>query len=307
MNLWVHKVLKRKEWIIQKVKSKYWRITQRFGIEIPKSVEEAYKIDTSTGTNHWTRAFSQYQMPGYSYCSPNMVSDIKMDGAFTRKARLVADGHKTRPPTSITYSSVVSRDRVRIALTIASLNSLHVSACDMGNAYLNATSREKLWTVAGPEFGSDKGSMLIADSREGTLRFEIFGSGLEIYFSSDYGDTGVPADPGGPRCLDKTSIKRRRWLSVLQMMLIYVDDILHIAEDPEEDMKKLGQVYRLKDGVGTSDRYLGGNIERVHTNNGSMASSLSCYDYLINAIQQVKDELSQRDLTLKEFGTGLRP
>jgi len=26
-------------------------------------------------------------------------------------------------------------------------------------------------------------------------------------------------------------------------MLIYVDDVLHIAEDPEEDMKKLGQVY----------------------------------------------------------------
>jgi len=38
-----------------------------------------------------------------------------------------------------------------------------------------------------------------------------------------------------------------------------------------------------------------------------VASSLSCYDYLTNAIQQIKDELSQRDLTLKQFGTGLRP
>ena len=56
---------------------------------------------------------------------------------------------------------MVSRDSVRIALTIASLNSLHVSACDIGNAYLNATCREKLWTVAGPEFGSDKGSVMI--------------------------------------------------------------------------------------------------------------------------------------------------
>jgi len=92
-----------------------------------------------------------------------------------------------------------------------------------------------------------------------------------------------------------------------KMMLIYVDDVLHDAEDPEEDMKKLGQVYRLKDGVGTPERYLGGNIERVQTSNGSVAWSLSCYDYLINAIQQVKDELSQRDLTLKQFGTGLRP
>ena len=99
--------------------------------------------------------------PGYSYCSTHMIFDIKMDGAFTRKARLVADGHKTKPPASITYSIVVSRDSVRVALPIASLNSLHVSACDIGNAYLNATCREKLWTVAGPEFGSDKGSVMI--------------------------------------------------------------------------------------------------------------------------------------------------
>ncbi len=64
--------------------------------------------------------------------------------------------HKTRPPTSITYSSVISQDSVRIALTTASLNWLRVSACDIGNAYLNAACREKVWTVAGPEFGSKK-------------------------------------------------------------------------------------------------------------------------------------------------------
>ena len=83
------------------------------------------------------------------------------------------------------------------------------------------------------------------------------------------------------------------------MILMYVDDVLHIAEDSEEDMKKFAQVYRLKGGVGTPDRYLGGNIERVQTSYGSVAWSLSCYDHLINAIQQVEDELSQKDLTLK--------
>jgi len=81
--------------------------------------------------------------PGYSHCSTHMIFDIKMDGVFTRKAGLVADGHKTRPPLSITYSSVVLRDSVRIALTIASLNSLDVSACDIENAYFNTTCREK--------------------------------------------------------------------------------------------------------------------------------------------------------------------
>jgi len=38
-----------------------------------------------------------------------------------------------------------------------------------------------------------------------------------------------------------------------------------------------------------------------------VAWSLSSYDYLINAVQQVKNELIRKDLTLKQFGTGLRP
>ena len=52
----VEKTLKRKERMINKVKSKYWRSTHKFGIEIPKSVNEAYRIDRETGTVHWTRA-----------------------------------------------------------------------------------------------------------------------------------------------------------------------------------------------------------------------------------------------------------
>jgi len=90
-------------------------------------------------------------------------------------------------------------------------------------------------------------------------------------------------------------------------MLIYVDDVLHIAEDPEKDMRKLGQIYRLKDGVGTPDRYLGGNIERVQTSDGSVTWSISCYDYLNNAIRQIEEELDQKSLSQKQFGTGLRP
>jgi len=51
--------MKRKERLMKKVKSKYWRTTHKFGIEIPKSVEEAYEIDRVTGTSHWTRAIEK--------------------------------------------------------------------------------------------------------------------------------------------------------------------------------------------------------------------------------------------------------
>eukprot|EP00957_Ditylum_brightwellii_P189296 14408273-Ditylum_brightwellii.AAC.1 len=38
---------------------------------------------------------------------------------------------------------VVSRETVRIALTIAALNNLGIMAANIGNAYLNAPCREK--------------------------------------------------------------------------------------------------------------------------------------------------------------------
>eukprot|EP00957_Ditylum_brightwellii_P193879 14764817-Ditylum_brightwellii.AAC.1 len=80
---------------------------------------------------------------------------------FTRKARFVANGAKTEAPASITYSSVVSRDSVKLAFLIAALNDLDVLACDIGNAYLNAPCREKIWFKAGRECGADMGKVMI--------------------------------------------------------------------------------------------------------------------------------------------------
>jgi hypothetical protein len=38
---------------------------------------------------------------------------------------------------------------------IAALNDIDILACDIGNAYLNASPREKVYTTAGPEFGHE--------------------------------------------------------------------------------------------------------------------------------------------------------
>ena len=40
---------------------------------------------------------------------------------------------------------------------LAALNDLDILACDIGNAYLNAECREKVYTTCGPEFGSYEG------------------------------------------------------------------------------------------------------------------------------------------------------
>ena len=41
------------------------------------------------------------------------------------------------------------------------LNDLQVLSADVRSAYLNAQCREKVWTTAGPEFGSNKGKRVI--------------------------------------------------------------------------------------------------------------------------------------------------
>ena len=93
--------------------------------------------------------------PGYEKVHCHIVFDIKM-GTLQRKARYVCGGHTTNPAPKIqTYASVVSRESVRIAFTLAALNELDIQSADVSNAYLNAPSRERLITKCGPEFGAD--------------------------------------------------------------------------------------------------------------------------------------------------------
>ena len=82
-----------------------------------------------------------------------------MDRKCTRKARFVEGGQKNSP-ASITYSSVVVRDTVRIAFMISALNELAVISCDIEKAYLNTPCRDKIWCEAGMEFGSDRVKVL---------------------------------------------------------------------------------------------------------------------------------------------------
>ena len=64
--------------------------------------------------------------PTFQEMRCHLIFDVKMED-FQRKARLVAGGHMTTPPSAtVTYASVVSRESVRIALTLAALNDLEV-------------------------------------------------------------------------------------------------------------------------------------------------------------------------------------
>ena len=53
----------------------------------------------------------------------------------------------TKASASITYASVVSRETMRIALMIATLNDLEIKLDNILNAYVQAPVTEKVWTT----------------------------------------------------------------------------------------------------------------------------------------------------------------
>jgi hypothetical protein len=166
---WIKHTLRRKKYMIKAMKTRYARRTHKFGIRLPQTVDEALAIDKETNTTYWFEAIQKEmknvrvafkflepgeKVPiGYKWIRCHLVFDVKMD--FTRKARYVAGGHMTDPPSTLTYSSVVSRDSVRIALMLAALNDVELLAADIGNAYLNVPTRERVYTTAGLEFGAE--------------------------------------------------------------------------------------------------------------------------------------------------------
>ena len=56
---WVKHTLKKKDSIIKAVHTRYLKRTHKFGLRLPKMVQEAYEIDQETGTDFWRRAMAK--------------------------------------------------------------------------------------------------------------------------------------------------------------------------------------------------------------------------------------------------------
>lgn len=309
---WVPWTIKKKARIISKLKSKYWSRTHKYGIRVPKSVPEAIQIDNENGNTLWwdalmkemknvRPAFEEFEgtadkLVGYQKIRCHIVWDVKLGENFRRKARLVAGGHTTDTPTSLTYSSVVSRDSVRIALTIAALNGLEILACDIQNAYLNAPVREKVYTIAGPEFGSDAGKIMII--RKALYGLKSSGAAFRSMLAKTIWDLGYRPSKADPDVWLKPATKPDGF-RYYEMILTYVDDCLCVSHQPKRAIEGIKATFKLKgDKAEVPDMYLGGQIAQVETTNGSKCWTLSSEKYLKTAISNVEENLNKSSLRL---------
>ena len=164
----------------------------------------------------------------------------------------------TETPKCMTYSSVVGRETVRIALTIAALSNQQVKAGDVINAYVTAPCSEKIWTVLGKEFGTDQGKKAIIvhalyglKSSGAAFHAHLADCMRSMGYTSCRGDNDLWIKP-------ETDPDRDKYYSYI---LCYVDDVLVVHHDAMTTLMKIDKYFKLKpSSIGDPDIYLSAKL-----------------------------------------------
>ena len=203
---------------------------------------------------------------GYRKIRVHLVFDVKHDGCH--KSRLVADGHLTEIPLDSVYSGVVSLCGLCLLVFLAELNDLDVWTTDIGNAYLEAETQEKVYIIAGPEFGDLEGHTLIIFKALYGLRT----SGL--CWHEQFAD--CLQDMGFQPCKAEPDIWMWHNGNVYEYIGIYVDDVAAAAKNPKAITDLLQDKYQFKlKGTGPINFHLG--CDFIRDDDGTMCMSPKRY------------------------------
>ena len=309
---WVPYVLKKRKAIIKKVKSKYWQRTHKYGIRLPRSMREAKEIDEINGDQLWQEsiqlemknnrvAFETFEsntkeLIGYSELTGHLVFDVKLSENFRRKARFCADGHKVDTPPFLTYSTVVSRDSVRIIFMIAALNDIDVQGADVQNAFLSAPAMEKHWMKAGEEFGAEQGKTFIVV--RALYGLKSASAAFRSFMASKLDDIGFKSSMADPDVWMRPAIKSDG-TEYYEYILCYVDDLLACSENAIEALRSLegGTVQFKNDKVEPPTVYLGAKTQLKEIN-GHKCWTISSVDYINAAVKTIKEALKDKPYKL---------
>ena len=256
----------------------------KFGVQVPRNWKEAMELDAKNNSTLWQDAIKKEMdqiaeygtfrdlgrgataPSGYKKITVRLVFDVKHD--LRHKARLVAGGHLTDPPKDSVYSGVVSLRSLRLVALFAELNGLQLWAADVGNAYLEALTKEKVYVVAGPEFGDLEGHILLIHKALYGLRTS--GARWHEHFADtlrNLGFTPCKADP---------DVWMKHCGTHYEYICVYVDDLAIAMKNPQEFINVLVNDcgYKLK-GVGPMEYHLGADIYR--DNDGTLCFGAKSY------------------------------
>ena len=304
---WVPYTLRKREVILAAVKNQIRRLMHKYGVEIPRDVKHAHEINARNGNTLWRDALKKkmynvrvafeildegVHVPhGWKQVTGHLVWDVKMD--FTRKARWVLDGHKTPDPVESTYSCVVSRESVCIALTYAALNDLDVFTADIQNAYLQAPSSQKDYIICGPEFGVENigQTALIHRALYGG---KVAGRDFRNHLHSCMEFLNFKSCLADPDVWMRLAIKSDG-NTYYKYILLYVDNALVVSENAESILQnECRRYFHLKEeSIGPPMVYLGSRVCKVQLEYGVWAWSFSSSQYVESAIKNIEEYIGR--------------
>ena len=128
-------------------------------------------------------------------------------------------------------------------LSIAALNKLDILACDIQNAYLTAKCREKIYTIVGPEFGSEEGSTMIIEMalygiKRGGAAFRSKLAGV-LYDNLSYRPSLTDPD------VYLRPARKPNSQKYYEYVLCYVDDVLVMLHNPQLTMGGIKETFKL--------------------------------------------------------------
>jgi Reverse transcriptase (RNA-dependent DNA polymerase) len=139
---------------------------------------------------------------------------------------------------------------MRLIVFLAELSGLELWGADVGNAYHEAKTKEKVYIVAGPEFEMMEGHTLLIDKALHDLR----SSGL--CWHQRFAD--VLRDIGFTPSKAEADIWMREGDGVYEYNAVYVDDLLISARNPEDIVQTLQENHGFKlKSVGQLTYHLG--------------------------------------------------
>jgi hypothetical protein len=117
--------------------------------------------------------------PGENKIRTHFIFAVKHD--LRHKGRMVTDSHLTEATHEGAYSGVVSLRSMKICILLAELNGSDIMVGDVGSAYLEALTKEKVYVTAGPEYGDFEGHTLII--RKALYGLRTLGARYHVRFS----------------------------------------------------------------------------------------------------------------------------
>ena len=292
----------------------------KYGVRVPSTVEEAYQLDAENGDTLWADAIAleidalmrmrtlnfpknnheRAQMAldikthGYQYAATWIVFDVKANGR--RKARLVIGGHMVDSDNLDKFCTHMTSESNRILMTIADHMGYDVNVGDINNAYLCASTNEKIYTIGGLAFVKGGHALHEDDvAFAAKAQYGLGTSGFEWYMmlADQLRALGYKRSRGDPDVWFRSNGDE-----YYDYIGTYTDDLLVVSKNIKKATDELKQWYSFK-GTEEPTYHLGVDYVKGKNQSDKVKWQLGSFTYVKEAIAKIETLLKEEGYPLE--------